>query len=232
MEYIHVRNLEKFHPGYKDRTLQWAKIYINMADGDPDTELIDNEIDWARLIKIILLELRAQKPLPNIDSYWNKKGFDIKKRPMSLTLKMLHNFLTINTQENLERENPLRREEKEKEEDKEKSRLYVDFEKSTLQDWNSFCDKFPVLSKIKEMTGKRRDKLKKRFEKESFRSFPIILNAIEDQSFLFGENNSKWRISFDWLIENDTNYIKVIEKKYSNHTTESDVVKIKEKYKL
>lgn len=99
MEYIHIRNLEKFHPGYKDRELQWAKIYINMADGDPDTELIDNEIDWSRLIKIILLELRAKKPLPNLDSYWLKKGFNLDIRPMSLTIQMLHNFITIVSEE-------------------------------------------------------------------------------------------------------------------------------------
>lgn len=97
MEYIHIRNLHKYHPGYKDRTLQWAKIHINMADGDPDTEMIDNEIDWARLIKMILLELRAQKPLPNIDRFWEKKGFNIKKRSMSLTIQMLHNFIEVVT---------------------------------------------------------------------------------------------------------------------------------------
>jgi hypothetical protein len=232
MEYVHVRNLEKYHPGYKDRTLQWAKIYINMAEGDPDTELIDNEIDWGRLIKIILLELRAQKPLPNIDSYWAKKGFDTKKRPMSLTIQMLHNFLVINTEDStlryVEKSKSKIREDKEEE----KSKIYVDFEKSTLQNWNSFCQKFPVLSSIKEMTGKRRDKLKKRFEKESFRDFNAILESMKDQTFLFGENNHKWRVSFDWIIENDTNYIKILEKKYLNHETESDQIKLKEKYKL
>lgn len=64
-----------------------------MAAGDSDIELIDNEIDWARLVKMILLELRNQKPLPNSDKFWISKGFDIKKRPMSLTLNVLHNFL-------------------------------------------------------------------------------------------------------------------------------------------
>lgn len=103
MEYIHVRNLKKFHPGYTDRALQWAKIHINMADGDPDTELIENEIDWARLIKIILLELRAQKPLPNTEAYWSKKGFNLKKRSMSLTLQMLHNFIEVVTVDEKER---------------------------------------------------------------------------------------------------------------------------------
>ncbi len=121
MQYVHVRNLDKYHPGYKDRTLQWAKIYINMACGDPDTEMIENEVDWARLIKIILLELRAKKPLPNNDSFWLKKGFDIKKRPISLTLKMLHNFLEVVTETEESVTNPLHREEKrreDKEEDK------------------------------------------------------------------------------------------------------------------
>jgi len=95
MEYIHIKSLEKFHPGYKDRRLQWAKIYFDMVQGDPDCELIESEIDWSRLVKMILLELRARKPLPNSDHYWTKNGFNIKKRPMSLTLKMLHNFVDI-----------------------------------------------------------------------------------------------------------------------------------------
>ena len=69
MDYIHVKNLDKYHPGYKDRTLQWAKIYFRMVQGDPDCEMIEDEIDWARLIKFILLELEAQKPLPLNDKY-------------------------------------------------------------------------------------------------------------------------------------------------------------------
>ena len=99
MEYITVRNIEKFHPGYKDRELKWAKIHCSMVQGDPDCELIEDEIDWARLIKIILLELEARKPLPNVDKYWLKKGFNLKKRPMSMTLKVLHNFLDVVTED-------------------------------------------------------------------------------------------------------------------------------------
>jgi hypothetical protein len=95
MEYIHVRNLEKYHPGYKDRTLQWAKIYFRMAQGDPDCDMIMNELDWGRLVKIILLELQAKQPLPNNDEYWTRKGFDIKTRKMSLTLQMLQNFVVV-----------------------------------------------------------------------------------------------------------------------------------------
>ena len=93
MEYIHVRSLEKYHPGYKDRKLIWAKIYFDMVQGDPDCELIEKEVDFARLIKIIILELQAQRPLPNNDAYWTRKGFNLKTRKMSLTLQVLHNFI-------------------------------------------------------------------------------------------------------------------------------------------
>lgn len=94
MDYIHVRSLEKYHPGYKDRQLSWGKIFINMVSGDPECEALC-EIDFSRFVKMILLELRSQKPLPNNDTFWISKGFDIKKRPIELTLQMLHNFVVV-----------------------------------------------------------------------------------------------------------------------------------------
>ena len=95
MQCVHVRSLEKYHPGYKDRELQWAKIKFDMVQGDPDCEMILDEIDWGRLVKFILLELQAQKPIPLDPDYLKKKNFDLKKRPISLTLQMLHNFLDV-----------------------------------------------------------------------------------------------------------------------------------------
>src|SRR3990167_1572003 len=97
MQYIHIKNLEKYHPGYKDRSLKWAKIMFNMVQGDPDCEMITNEVDWARLIKFILLELQAKRPIPLDSDYLKKKGFDLKKRPITLTLDMLQNFVEISS---------------------------------------------------------------------------------------------------------------------------------------
>jgi uncharacterized phage protein (TIGR02220 family) len=120
VQYLHIKNLEKYHPGYKDRKLRFAKIFFDMVQGDPDCELIDNEIDWGRLIKFIILELQAQAPIPLIDSYLTKKGFDLRKRPIRLTIQMLHNFVDIVTEEkktcSLDKEK-----DKEKEEEKERS---------------------------------------------------------------------------------------------------------------
>jgi len=119
MQFAHIKNIEKFHPGYKDRTLQWAKIYIKMVQGDPDCEMIVNEIDWARLIKFILLELQAQKPIPLDPFYLQKKGFDLKKRPISATLKELHAFVEVRNETVTE---PLRFLHVDKEKDKEEYR--------------------------------------------------------------------------------------------------------------
>lgn len=215
MNFVHIKNLNKYHPGYKDRTLQWAKIYFKTVQGDPDCEMITDEIDWARLIKFIILELEAQRPIPIDDTYLTKKGFNLKRRPISLTIQMLHNFIEV-----IHSESEIRVLEKEEDKDKDKevkSKIYVDWEQSTITTWNSFCDKFPILPKVQEISDKRRMKLKKRFEKDSFRKFQDILTAIEEQDFLRGSNDRKWVVSFDWLIENDTNYIKVLERKYKKN---------------
>ena len=98
MQFIHVNALEDYHPGYKDRELKWAKIYFKIIQGDPDMEML-HEIDRARLIWFILLELQAQKPIPLNETYLKKKGFDLKKRPISLSLKMLQNFVSVVTEE-------------------------------------------------------------------------------------------------------------------------------------
>lgn len=121
MDFIHIRSLEKYHPGYKDRTLQWGKIHFRMVQGDPDCELITNEIDWGRLIRFILLELEAQKPIPLDTSYLTKKGFDLKKRPISLTIQMLHNFIEV-IHGDVGMPTDTRHVDKEKEEDKDKEK--------------------------------------------------------------------------------------------------------------
>jgi len=94
--------------------------------------------------------------------------------------------------------------------------IYVAFEKATLANWNSFCTKYPILSQIKEISEERRNKLKKRYEKESFRDFTSILEAISKQDFLLGMNDRKWKVSFDWIIANNTNYLKILEYKYKS----------------
>lgn len=229
MQYVHVRNLEKYHPGYQDRELKFAKLFFTSVQGDPQFEIITNEIDKWRFVAMICLELEAKSPLPNTTEYWVKK-FDVRKRPMSLTLQMLQNFIEVRNGDKEEpvtdvEDLPLQEESETCDVDGKSKKVrvrgletdtpYVAFEKATVEQWNRLCDEYPILSKIKEVSGKRREMLKKRYERESFRDFQKILECVKQSPFLLGEGPRKWKVSFDWLIKNDTNYLRVLEGAYA-----------------
>lgn len=97
MKYIHIKSLNDYHQGYKDRTLQWAKVYFTMVHGDPEFEMIESEIDKWRFVAMICLELQAHKPLPNLERYWISKHFNLAIRPMKDTLDALSPFIVYVT---------------------------------------------------------------------------------------------------------------------------------------
>lgn len=146
-----------------------------------------------------------------------------------ITIKNYNNFQNDTADDTAERQQTIqqtihKQECKELNNDKnvknvEKEYNYVAFEKATFTLWNSFCDKYPRLKKIQSITGTRRKCLKTRFSEISFKDFAAILKAAEEQPFLINGNPDskeykKWNVDFDWLIKNDTNYVKVLERKY------------------
>lgn len=176
METVHIKNLEKFHPGYKDRQLKWAKIYFGIVQGDPEFEMINSEIDKWRYVCLIMLELQAQKPLPNDTEYWKRKGFDIQKRSMSLTLKMLHNFLDVVTEDkkvcNVEKS-------------KNKNKIYV-------QKFNKFWNLYD------KKVGK--EKCKKKFSKLSDKEIDDIMEYIP--KYKKAQPNKKYRKNPETFLNN------------------------------
>ena len=97
MDYIHIKNLEKYNPGYSDRTLIWCKIYFTMLNTNYEFDELD-DIDKWRFIALVMLELQRKKPIPN-DIKWLRKKISNHKKPISLTLKMLHNFIEYVTED-------------------------------------------------------------------------------------------------------------------------------------
>lgn len=76
-----------------------------------------------------------------------------------------------------------------------------------------------ILPKIKSISGARKKKLLMRTKSKEFvESFPEILSKIKASDFLTGKNDKNWRVSFDWIIENDGNWLKIIEGNYDNGT--------------
>jgi hypothetical protein len=76
--------------------------------------------------------------------------------------------------------------------------------------WNVFA-KENKLSEIKAMSEKRKKKLNVRIREKPF-DIIKILSVAKKSDFILSSN---W-FSFDWIIENQTNYMKVIEGNYSN----------------
>ena len=111
MDYIHVKNIEKYHPSYKDRKLSWCKVFFSCLDTDNDFMFLP-EIDQWRFFKFVIIELQTQKHIPVDPRLLAHKGFDLKNRPISITLQMLHAFLDTVTEPLQNRDVEKRREEK------------------------------------------------------------------------------------------------------------------------
>lgn len=74
--------------------------------------------------------------------------------------------------------------------------------------WNLFSDKFGC-AMVKKPTDSRKKKLRVRLNDKNF-SFTNILREAKTQELAL---EGSW-FTFDWLIANDTNYVKVLEGKY------------------
>jgi len=214
MQYLHIKNLEKYHPGYKDRNLVWAKIHIKMIHGDPDCEMIENEIDWARLIKFILIELNSRSYVPLSIPFLRRKGFVFKHRRLANTLENLNKFIEIHDKMDTKCiQNVFVDKEKDKDKDKD---IYMSFETELLNNWNSLNKKNNKIPTIRLVSDKRKKSIKNRLQDKDFvANYKKALEMIPQSSFLTGNSDSKWIANFDWFIKPDT-YNKILEGIYNN----------------
>ena len=166
-------------------------------------EIIDNCLEMGLITKVsdnIYTSNGIQKRLNEI----------VKDRESERKRKLLDSFPAENV--------PLTGERKEKKsKEKESKEGVADFSEILYQQWNLFAEQSSAISKVRELTASRKAKINLRLKTTSFRNYDEIFKAIKEQPFLLGDNDRKWKIDFDWLIENDTNYIKVLERKYLNN---------------
>jgi len=89
------------------------------------------------------------------------------------------------------------------------------FEKIVVGYWNEFVKTHPNLTAISKMSDERRKKLKVRFVSRHFQeNICEAIDKISKSPFLLGSKG--WKISFDYLLANDTNYLKVLEGKFED----------------
>lgn len=79
--------------------------------------------------------------------------------------------------------------------------------------YNSIANRLPKATKL---TESRKKKIKTRLSEMNIEDWKKVFEKLEASDFCCGNNDRNWKASFDWLLANDTNAIKVIEGKYDN----------------
>lgn len=84
--------------------------------------------------------------------------------------------------------------------------------------WNETCPGFPKLFTISEA---RKNKMRLRISEmggveKALLLLKQIFTKMQQSNFLKGDNKRGWKASFDWLFENDKNWVKVYEGNYDN----------------
>lgn len=86
--------------------------------------------------------------------------------------------------------------------------------------WNATCLSLP---KVRQLNDSRRNKIKCRLNEwgktpdEMLAMAKEIFARCASSAFLCGENKSDWTATFDWLFENDKNWVKVMEGNYDSN---------------
>ena len=93
---------------------------------------------------------------------------------------------------------------------------YVDI----LNLYHSLC---PSLSKVAKLSDSRKEKVRLRFAEmeKNIETLRVVFENVEKSDFCKGNNERGWTASFDWIFENDKNWLKIYEGKYSNKSAKN-----------
>lgn len=91
--------------------------------------------------------------------------------------------------------------------------------------WNGTC---PGLPKLVSLSDKRKNKIRLRIEEmgggeEGFEVLAEVCRKMQASKFLRGDSKRGWKATFDWLIDNSNNWVKVIEGQYDDRTPQGGV---------
>ncbi len=104
---------------------------------------------------------------------------------------------------------------KDKKERKEEKSMSQPFASELVTRWNTLAAE-QNLACVKTISKSRNSKISTRVKEGlSMEQFVRVLEEIAVSDFLLGKSRS-WKVSFDWLIDNDRNWLKVYEGTYRN----------------
>lgn len=80
--------------------------------------------------------------------------------------------------------------------------------------WNAICVNLP---KVISLTDKRKKQEKLRLSERPIEKWKEVLEKLNRSEFCKGNNNTGWKATYDWIISNTDNSLKVLEGKYDGH---------------
>lgn len=90
----------------------------------------------------------------------------------------------------------------------------------------------PKLPKILRLSDKRKQKIRVRLEEMgSTEVLEQVFQKIAASKFLTGDNHTGWKASFDWIFENESNWVKVIEGNYDDSVSSTTTENINDEWK-
>lgn len=105
---------------------------------------------------------------------------------------------------------------------------FPDFKETVFRKWNALAEK-EKLTSIVSISKSREEKLRTRWnEGIIIEHFDKILSEVSHSTLLCGRlekpspGHEDWKVTFDWLIDNDKNYLKVLEGNYRDKLTGSN----------
>lgn len=217
MKSLHIKNLEKYHPKFRDRNLVWCKLYFSTLNTDPAFMLLD-EIDKWRYFAFVMLELQMKKPVPLEPRFLILKGFDLSARKIDITVNAIRELVEIDIisvsechqDVPLDKEKIKRRVDKEEDKEKEQKTFFGKHVNMYLKDYNILCDRFNKLI-VDESIEQMNDWISAK-EKKPFKDFAAALRN-------WIKNNNKTRGYHGKSKENNTDSASKFEgigKRYSN----------------
>ncbi len=93
-----------------------------------------------------------------------------------------------------------------------------------IEKWNSLN-----LQQLRTISNNRQVMLNARIKEHGFDSVLEAIGNINKSSFLKGQNNKNWTITFDWLIK-PNNFVKVLENNYIDNADKQNVASKEQNY--
>ena len=219
--FIEIVNWNQFQH-YRDRNPPWIKLHRELLNSR--TWTVSDDASRVLAIAIMMLASENDNKIPNDAAYLMRRAF--LNSPPDLMPLISCNFIRLigsasntlaDASSTLQNARPETETETETEKKMSTSSLAEDDTKPSelMALWNELAT--GVIQSIRSISSKRRAKIKTRLSEPMFRdNWPDVFRRAVASDFMRGQNSNNWTVSFDWLIENDANYVKVLEGKYDN----------------